>query len=100
MSESINNDQNRKKEESQGSGNRVNEEPQQDPSGGPMVALEVFSGVEDPNYWKKLVTKLMKRIPSAPSAPLVLLENPSKSDKLADRVVRRNPKVYGNLNPV
>ena len=37
----------------------------------------------------------MKRIPQVPT------ETPPKEDKLADRVVRRNPKVYdGTYDPV
>jgi len=37
----------------------------------------------------------MKRIPQVPA------ETPPKEDKLADRVVRRNPKVYdGSYDPV
>ena len=46
----MNNNLNSKEDESQGSGNRVNEDPQQDPIGDPTVALEVSSSVEDLNY--------------------------------------------------
>jgi len=46
----VNDNPNRKEDKSQGSSNRVNEDPQQDPSGGPTVALEVSSSVKDPNY--------------------------------------------------
>jgi len=72
MLESVNKKQNSKEDKSHGSGNRVNEDPQQDPNGDSTVTLEVSSSVEDPNYWKNLVMKLMKRIPPAPSAPLYL----------------------------
>ena len=45
--------------------------------------------------------KMMKRIPPIPPVPPVSPENPVSSDKLADRVVRRNPEAYdGNLDPV
>ena len=65
------------------------------------MALEASGSVEDPNYWKNLVIELIKRIPAAPSGSQVLQEHPPKSDKLADRVARRNPKVYDrNLDPV
>jgi len=44
---------------------------------------------------------LMKRIPPTSPTPPVPLGNSLNSDKLADRVARRNPKVYdGNLDPV
>jgi len=43
----------------------------------------------------------MKRIPLVSPKPLIPPENSSKSDKLADRVARCNPKVYdGNIDPV
>ena len=65
------------------------------------MALEVSSSMEDPNYWKNLVIKLMKRIPPVSPTPPVPPGNPSKSDKLADKVARHNPKVYdGNLDPI
>jgi len=65
------------------------------------VALEASGSVEDSNYWKNLVIELMKMIPAAPLGSQVLPGHPSRADKLADRVARRNPKVYdGNLDPV
>ena len=65
------------------------------------MALEASGSVEDPNYWKNLTIELTKRIPNAPLGSQVLPEHPPRSDKLADRVARRNPKVYdGNLDPV
>ena len=101
MSEPVNNNQNSKEDEPQGSSNRINKNSQQDPSGDPTLALEVSSTVEDPNYWKNLVIELMKRIPPASPTTPVPPENSSKSDKLADRVAQCNPKVYdGNLDPV
>ena len=64
------------------------------------MALEASGGVEDPNYWKNLVIELMKRIPAAPLGSQVLPGHPLRSDKLPDRVARRNPKFYdGNLDP-
>ena len=70
MSEPLNINQNSKEDKPQGSSNQVNENPQQDSSGDPTVALEVSSSVEDPNYWNNLVIKLMKRIPPAsPATP-------------------------------
>ena len=65
------------------------------------MALEAYSSVEDPNYWKNLVTELMKRIPTAPSGSKLLPEQPPRSNKLANSVARCNPKVYDrNLDPV
>ena len=46
----MNNNQNSKKDEPQDLGNRMNKDPQQDPSGDPMVALEMSNSMEDPNY--------------------------------------------------
>ena len=101
MSESANNDQNNHEGESQNSRIQANENSQQHPRDDPTVAIEVSSSVEDPNYWKNLVTELMKRIPAAPLGSQVLPEHPPRADKLADRVARRNPKVYdGSLDPV
>lgn len=101
MSESANHDQNNPGGESQNSENQVNENFQQNLSENPTVAREVSGSVEDPNYWKNLVIVLMKRIPAAPSGSEVLPEHPPRSDKLVDRVARRNPKVYdGNLDVV
>ena len=70
----------------------MNQDPQQDPSGDPIVTLKVSSSVEDPSYWKILVIELMKRIPLGPPAPLVPPKNSSKLDKLANRVARHNHK--------
>ena len=43
----------------------------------------------------------MKRILPLSSAPLVPPENPPNTNKLADRVARRNLKVYdGNFDPI
>ena len=50
MSERVNNNQNSKEAEPQGSNNWVNEDPQQEPSGDLIAALEVFSSVDDPHY--------------------------------------------------
>ena len=71
MSKSMNNNQNSKEDEPHGSCNRVNEDPSQDPSGDPTVALDVSISLEDPNYWKNLVIELMKRIPPVSFAPSV-----------------------------
>ena len=86
MSEPVNDNQNRKEDEPQGSSNQVNKEPQQDPSRDPIVALEVSSSMKDQKYWKNLVIKLMKRTSPASPTPPIPPENSSKSDKLADRV--------------
>ena len=76
----------------------MNEDPQRDPNGDPMVALEMSNSMEDSYYWKIFIIELMKRI--SPARP-VLSENFSKSDKLTGGVARRNPKVYdGNVDPV
>ena len=73
----------------------MSENSQQNPSGGPTVPLEVTTNVKDSDYWKTLAAELMKRI------PLVPVENPPKSNKLADRIAGHNPKIYdGELDPV
>jgi len=46
----------------------------------------------NPNYWQTLVSKLIKRVPPAPS------KIPPKNDRLADRVAQHNPKVYDGKN--
>ena len=49
----------------------------------------------DPNYWQTLVLKLLKSNPPIP------LKGPAKEDKIADRVARRNPKIYdGKYDPI
>ena len=61
----------------------------------PPIPSELANNIGDPNYWPALVAELMKRIPQVPT------EAPPKEDKLADRVARRNPKVYdGSYDPV
>jgi len=50
MLELVNNNHNSKEDEPQGSSKRANEDPQQNPSGDPIVALKVSSNVEDSNY--------------------------------------------------
>ena len=69
MSEALNDNQNSKEDEPEGSNNRVNEKPQQDPSGDLAVTLEVSNSVMDPYDWKNLVIELMKRIPPASLMP-------------------------------
>jgi len=60
-----------------------------------MLPPELASNLGNPSYWPTLIAELMKRIPQAPT------ETPPKEDKVADRVARRNPKVYdGNYDPV
>jgi len=61
----------------------------------PPIPLELANNIGDLNYWPTLVTELMKRIPHVPT------ETPPKDNKLADRVARRNLKVYdGNYDLV
>ena len=76
MSKFANNDQNNQEGKYQNPGNQVNENSQQNLSEDPTVALEASGSVEDPNYWKNLITELMKRIPAAPSRSQVLPEHP------------------------
>ena len=56
MSESANNDQNNQEGVSQNTRTQANENSEQHPRDDPTVAIEMSSSVEDPNYWKKLVT--------------------------------------------
>jgi len=61
----------------------------------PPTPSELANNIGDSNYWPALVAELMKWIPQ------VSTETPHKEDKLADRVARRNPKVYdGTYDPV
>jgi len=61
----------------------------------PPIPSELANNIGDPSYWLALVAELMKRIPQVPT------ETSSKEDKLADRVVWCNLKVYdGSYNPV
>ena len=64
VSQSNNLDSNEDK--TQGLSNQVTKNPQQNPSGGPMVVLEVSSNVERVDYWKTLVAELVIRIPLYP----------------------------------
>ena len=59
------------------------------------IPSKIAHNIGDPNNWPALVAELMKRIPQVPT------EAPLKEDKLADRVARRNHKVYGgSYDPV
>ena len=81
-------------EQGQGSGDQAS---CQEPQHGDMPPLPsvLASNLGNPSYWPALVAELMKRIPQVPA------ETPPKEDKLADRVARRNPKVYnGSYDPV
>jgi len=61
----------------------------------PPIPPELANNIGDLNYWPVLVAELMKWISKVPT------ESPPKEDKLADRVVRRNPTVYdGNYDLV
>jgi len=54
----------------------------------PPISSKRANNIRDLNYWLALVVELMKRISQVPT------ETPPKEDKLADRVVRCNPKVH------
>ena len=54
----------------------------------PLIPSELPNNIGDTNYWLALVAELMKRISQVP------IETPPKEDKLAERIARRNPKVY------
>ena len=74
-------------EQGQGSGDQAScQEPQHCDM--PPLPSELASNLGNPSYWPTLVTELMKRIPQVPP------ETPSKEDKLANWVARRNSKVY------
>ena len=61
----------------------------------PPIPSKLANNIGEPNYWPALVVELMKRIPQVPT------KTPPKEDKLANRVARRNPKVYdGTYDPV
>ena len=81
-------------EQGQGSGDQAS--CQGPPHGDvPPSLSELANNLGNPGYWTILVAELMKRIPQVPT------ETPPKEDKLADRVARRNPKVYnGSYDPV
>ena len=66
MPESVNNNLKNNKGETQGLATKCSWIPQQNFSGGLIVALEVSRRAKGLNYWKNLVAKLMKRIPPAP----------------------------------
>ena len=57
-------------------------------SGIPPIPPKLTTNIGNPHYYQTLVSELMRRIPPAPS------EIPPKDNKLADRVVRHNLKVY------
>jgi len=78
-------------EQGQGSGDQASsQEPQHGQT--PLLPSELASNLGNPNHWPTLVAELMKWIPQVPS------ETPLKDDKLADRVTKRNPKVYNGSN--
>jgi len=61
----------------------------------PPLPSELASNLGNSSYWPFLVAELMKRIPQVPA------ETPPIEDKLANRVARRNPKMYdGSYDPV
>jgi len=54
----------------------------------PPFPPKLANKIGKPNYWPTLAAELKKRIPQ------ISTETPPKDDKLADRVARRNLKVY------
>jgi len=83
MSELVNNNQVTVEEEVQGVRALVPEEPQQN-----TIVLETSSSTVGPDYWQNIIIELMKRISPIPP------EGPSKPNDVADRVAKRNPRMY------
>ena len=60
-----------------------------------LIPPEFANNIGNLNHWPASVAKLMKQIPQVPT------ETPPKYNELADRVARRNPKVYDrNYDPL
>ena len=99
MSESVHNNEEIHIEEildhGQGSGDQASHQVPPNFGQVPPISSELAHNSGGPDYWPTLVAKLMKRIPQVPT------EAPPKEDKLANRLARRNPKVYdGSYDPV
>ena len=79
----------------QGSGDQASHHVQLNFGQMPPIPSELANNIGDLNYWPALVAELMKQIHQVPT------KTPPKDDKLADRVARRNPKVYDrNYDPI
>jgi len=71
---------------SQGSGEQASHHVLPNLAQMPPIPPEFTNNIGNLNYRQTLVAELMKRIPQVPT------ETPPNDDKLADRVVWRNPK--------